>query len=77
MGTATSGYMQHRIVKLTEDMMIKQDGTVRDIPGKIYQMAYGEIGIDPVLTVNVKGDQEVCDVSRIVNRLNMNYELTK
>jgi DNA-directed RNA polymerase II subunit RPB1 len=75
MGTATSGYMQHRIVKLTEDMMVQADGTVRDIPGKIYQMHYGENGLDPCCTVSVKGQQEMCDVSRIAARLNMLHEL--
>ena len=34
MGTATSGYMQRRIVKLTEDMKVQYDGTVRDVTGK-------------------------------------------
>ena len=75
MGTATSGYMQRRIVKLTEDLKIQYDGTVRDIPGNIYQLAYGSIGIDPAKTVKVNGQQEVCDVSRLVARLNMEYEV--
>lgn len=76
MGTATSGYMQRRIVKLTEDIKIQYDGTARDIPGHIYQVAYGESGIDPCHTVRVNGKQEICDISRIVNRLNMKHELT-
>jgi len=75
MGTATSGYMQRRIVKLTEDMKIQNDGTVRDTPGKIYQMAYGQIGFDPTCTVKVKNDQEMCDISRMVARLNMKEEI--
>jgi DNA-directed RNA polymerase II subunit RPB1 len=75
MGTATSGYMQRRIVKLTEDMKIQQDGSVRDTPGKLYQMAYGQNGLDPTRTVKVKGSQELCDVSRVVARLNMKHEI--
>ena len=75
MGTATSGYMQRRIVKLTEDMKIQQDGTVRDTPGKIYQLSYGQLGFDPVCTVKVKNEQEMCDISRMVARLNMSHEL--
>lgn len=74
MGTSTSGYMQRKIIKLTEDMKIQEDGTVRDITGKIYQMSYGDTGLDPTTTVQVHGDQEVCDISRIVNRLNMLHE---
>jgi hypothetical protein len=75
MGTATSGYMQRRIIKLTEDMKVQHDGTVRDIPGKIYQMSYGQIGVDPTCTVAVRGKQEVCNISRMVARLNMKHEL--
>lgn len=74
MGTATSGYMQRRIVKLTEDMKTMYDGTVRDTTGRIYQFAYGEDSIDPIQTVNVKGKQEIVDVNRLVSRLNMEYE---
>jgi DNA-directed RNA polymerase beta' subunit len=75
MGTATSGYMQRRIVKLTEDVKVQYDGTVRDIAGNIYQVAYGDTGIDPSRTVKVEGKQEVCDISRIVARLNMQHEV--
>ena len=75
MGTATSGYMQRRIVKLTEDMKVQPDGTVRDAPGKIYQLSYGQLGVDPICTTLVKGKQEICDISRIVDKLNMKHEL--
>lgn len=75
MGTATSGYMQRRIIKLTEDIKVQQDGSVRDTAGKLYQMAYGQNGLDPTRTVRVKGCQELCDVSRIVARLNMKHEI--
>ena len=75
MGTATSGYMQRRIVKLTEDIKVQYDGTVRDIPGNIYQVAYGDTGIDPSCTVKVGGSQEVCDVSRMVAKLNMQHDI--
>ena len=77
MGTATSGYMQRRIVKLTEDIKVQYDGTVRDIPGNIYQVAYGETGVDPSRTVKVGGRQEVCDVSRMIAKLNMQYDINK
>lgn len=75
MGTATSGYMQRRIVKLTEDIKVQYDGTIRDVPGHIYQLAYGENSLDSTCTVKVKGKQEFCDVSRLVAKLNMKYEL--
>ena len=75
MGTATSGYMQRRIVKLTEDIKIQYDGTVRDTVGNIYQVAYGETGIDPCCTVKVGKKQEICDISRMVQKLNIQYEV--
>lgn len=75
MGTATSGYMQRRIVKLTEDIKVQYDGTVRDVPGNIYQVAYGETGVDPSRTVKVGSNQEVCDISRMVAKLNMQHEV--
>ena len=75
MGTSKSGYIQRRIIKLTEDIKVEYDGTVRDATGKIYQLAYAEDGIDPCCTVKVNNNQEVCDVSRIVEKLNMEHEL--
>tara|TARA_Y100000389_G_scaffold90627_2_gene87182 strand:- start:2715 stop:5459 length:2745 start_codon:yes stop_codon:yes gene_type:complete len=74
MGTATSGYMQRRIVKLTEDIKIHNDGTVRDVIGHIYQIVYGENGLDPTCTVKVNGEQEFCDIFRMVTKLNMEEE---
>jgi DNA-directed RNA polymerase beta' subunit len=74
MGTATSGYIQRRIIKLTEDMRIQYDGTVRDVTGRVYQMAYDDSGFDPIHTVNVKGTQESCDISRLISKLNMKHE---
>jgi hypothetical protein len=75
MGTSKSGYIQRRIIKLTEDMKVQYNGTVTDASGKIYQMAYGQDGIDPIHTVKVEENQEVCDISRIFNKLNMEHEI--
>ena len=75
MGTATSGYMQRRIIKLTEDMKVQHDGSVRDVPGKLFQMSYGECGVDPTCTVKIGKEQQICDISRLVSRLNMNHKL--
>ena len=76
MGTARSGYNQRRIIKVCEDMAVKYDGSVRDTSGKIYQMAYGYNGLDPCCTVKVENKQQICDVSRIVNRLNLKFEIS-
>ena len=77
MGTATSGYMQRRIVKLNEDIKIQYDGTVRDTLGKMYQVAYADDGFDPMKTVKVGSEQEPCDVSRLIDRLNTQYEASQ
>ena len=74
MGTATSGYMQRRIIKLTEDIKINYDGTVRDVTGNIFQISYGEMGLDPISTTKVKSQQQICDISRLINRLNLKHE---
>jgi hypothetical protein len=70
----TSGYIQRRIVKLTEDIKIQYDGTVRDVIGSIYQLSYGENGIDPKATIKVDDEQQPCDISSIVDKLNMKHE---
>jgi len=74
MNTATSGYIQRRIVKLTEDIKVNYDNTTRDSIGSIYQVAYGEDGINPTTTVKVGKGQEICDISSIVNKLNIKHE---
>lgn len=70
----TSGYIQRRIVKLTEDIKIQYDGTVRDCVNSIYQLSYGENGLDPTKTIKVGKQQECCDISSIVNKLNIKHE---
>ena len=77
MNTATSGYIQRRIVKLTEDIKINYDNTVRDAIGSIYEVSYGDDGINPTTTIKVDGEQEICDISSMVNKLNINYEEQK
>jgi DNA-directed RNA polymerase II subunit RPB1 len=44
--TAETGYIQRRLVKAMEDVMVKYDGTVRNSVGDIVQFIYGEDGLD-------------------------------
>ena len=99
MNTATSGYIQRRIIKLIEDIKIQYDGTVRgniylfihsfltkfcnflfiitkfiDVIGSIYQLSYGDDGFDPKTLIKVGKNLEFCDVTDIVNSLNMEFE---
>jgi DNA-directed RNA polymerase beta' subunit len=74
LGTAKSGYIQRRIVKLLEDIQIRYDGSARNAVGSIYQLTYGENGFDPSKTVVVNNQHKFCDVSRLTNKLNISYE---
>ncbi|EMC99073.1 hypothetical protein BAUCODRAFT_85149 [Baudoinia panamericana UAMH 10762] len=44
--TAETGYIQRRLVKALEEVMVKYDGTVRNSMGDIVQFIYGEDGLD-------------------------------
>lgn len=46
--TAETGYIQRRLVKALEEVMVKYDGTVRNSLGDIVQFIYGEDGLDAV-----------------------------
>eukprot|EP00743_Colponemidia_sp_Colp-15_P005255 GILK01005654.1.p1 GENE.GILK01005654.1~~GILK01005654.1.p1 ORF type:complete len:1742 (+),score=310.58 GILK01005654.1:266-5491(+) len=43
--TSETGYIQRRLVKAMEDVMVKYDGTVRNSLGNIIQFLYGEDGM--------------------------------
>ena len=74
MGTSKSGYTQRKLTKVTENISVKYDGTVRNVEGHIYQFAYNEDGLDPSETIIRKGDGLFCDVGRLVDMLNMECE---
>jgi hypothetical protein len=46
-----------------------------DIKGKLTILKYGEDDVDPSHTVKVGSEQEICDVSRIVEKLNILNEV--
>lgn len=46
--TSETGYIQRRLVKAMEDVMVKYDGTVRNSLGHVIQFLYGEDGMDAV-----------------------------
>jgi DNA-directed RNA polymerase beta' subunit len=71
--TATTGYQQRRLVKFLENIKITYLNTVES-SNHIYQYAYGEDGLDPMKLVKVKGKMTFCDVSRLINKLNKEYE---
>ncbi|KAG5135211.1 hypothetical protein JHK82_026399 [Glycine max] len=46
--TSETGYIQRRLVKAMEDIMLKYDGTVRNSLGDVIQFLYGEDGMDAI-----------------------------
>ena len=46
--TSATGYIQRRLIKSLEDLMVGYDMTVRNNKNKIIQYNYGDDGIDPV-----------------------------
>ncbi len=45
--TSTSGYMQRRLVNALQDMVVENDGTVRNADKNIIQFEFGDDGINP------------------------------
>ena len=45
--TSETGYIQRRLVKAMEDIIVKYDGTVRNSTGGIVQLSYGDDGLEP------------------------------
>lgn len=52
--TAETGYIQRRMVKAMENIVVAEDGTVRNVMGNIVQMRYGGDGFDVTNLENVK-----------------------
>jgi len=50
--TSSTGYIQRRLIKGLEDLMVSYDMTVRTNKGKIVEFTYGDDGIDPIKVEN-------------------------
>jgi hypothetical protein len=59
--TSTTGYIQRRLIKGLEDLMVNYDMTVRTNKNKIVQFSYGDDGIDTVKVENQ--DLPIVDMS--------------
>lgn len=46
--SALPGYIQRRLIKAMESVMVKYDGTVRNQVEQLVQLRYGEDGLDAV-----------------------------
>ncbi len=74
MKTATSGYIQRRMIKVAEDTSVCYDGTVRNTNGTIIQFAYGNNFLNPSNTFIRKDKPCPVDVKRLVQRENYRFE---
>ena len=74
MKTSSSGYIQRRLVKCTEDLFIQQDSTIRNRDKSIVQFAYAN-HLNPTHCVLKKNNQLTSfDMSRLVTQINNTYE---
>ena len=69
--TSTTGYIQRRLVKAMEDLMVNYDGAVRNNKGKIIQFQYGEDGID---TTKVE-DQDIMLCKMTIDDIYAHYTI--
>jgi len=77
MKTATSGYIQRRMIKAAEDLQVKYDGTVRNANDRVIQFSYGDNNLDCTKAIIVNGKPQACNISRLVDKLNLQHELSK
>lgn len=61
--TADTGYMQRRLMKVMEDLVVEYDYTVRNSDKKLVQFFYGEDGFDPQMN---EIDEFPIDLSKII-----------
>ena len=81
--TAESGYIQRKLVKSMEDVMIKYDRTVRSANNAIVQFVYGDTGADTTkqyeynVEVLEMGDAELAGKYKIKNGDLSKYKISK
>ncbi|KAL1517105.1 hypothetical protein ABEB36_000913 [Hypothenemus hampei] len=61
--TAETGYMQRRLVKSLEDLVVHYDASVRNAEGDIVQLTYGGDGLDPA---DMEGKDCPVDLERVL-----------
>lgn len=66
--TAETGYIQRKLVKAMEEVMVKYDGTVRNSLGDVIQFLYGEDGLDGAHIENQRVDVIRCSDAKFKER---------
>ncbi|GAB2282886.1 DNA-directed RNA polymerase II subunit rpb1 [Dionaea muscipula] len=72
--TSETGYIQRRLVKAMEDIMVKYDGTVRNSLGCVIQFLYGEDGMDAVWIESQKLDSLKMKKSEFLKAYRFEYD---
>jgi DNA-directed RNA polymerase II subunit RPB1 len=75
--TSTTGYIQRRLIKGLEDLMVNYDMTIRTNKGKIVQFQYGEDGIDTTKVENQILPLVNMSIQQIYDHYNLLEETTK
>jgi DNA-directed RNA polymerase beta' subunit len=75
--TSTTGYIQRRLIKGLEDLMVSYDMTVRTNKSKIVQFTYGDDGIDPVKVENQSIPLVNLSIQEIYSHYNIVEEVSK
>ena len=76
--TANTGYLQKKIVKKIEDLMVQADGSVRDAAGNIIEFMYGGDGMNAKKLIYTKGIDFPFFINAIVlaDMLNSQFEFS-
>jgi len=69
--TSTTGYIQRRLIKSMEDLMVRYDGTVRSSKDFIIQFSYGDDGMDTTKVEN----QELKLVNMSIEDIYLHYNV--
>jgi DNA-directed RNA polymerase beta' subunit len=75
--TSTTGYIQRRLIKGLEDLMVNYDMTVRTNKNKIVQFAYGDDGIDPTKVENQVLPLVTMSIQDIYSHFNIPGDVSK
>ncbi|CAG9816329.1 unnamed protein product [Phaedon cochleariae] len=68
--TAETGYMQRRLVKSLEDLVVHYDGSVRNAEGDVIQLIYGGDSLDPTY---MEGKDCPVDFDRVLQDVRARY----
>ena len=75
--TATSGYIQRRMIKIAEDIHIAEDLTVRNVNNNIIQFSYGNNFLNPSICQIKNNNLTPISIERLITKLNYNHETKK